>query len=113
MKLVSIIIVLAALTAGCNMADQQSDSAREIQRGETVGDLEPAVVVEPDSVSIFLSVEGFRNVQRMCVQGNGIYVTSRGGVTVNSDGTVSGSSSGGSLPSGIDVVEGDPTCPGR
>lgn len=89
-----LLVILAVLgTTACN--DAQRDSGRRLQQGERTGDLPPAVVVEPDSIEVYLNVDGFRNVSRLCVDGNGIYVTSRGG---------------GESASGIAVVADDAPC---
>lgn len=109
--IVLLAVMLAFVTVACDPQEAQTDSTREVVAAEQeVTDLPPAQIVEPESIEIYLNVDGFRNVARLCVDGNGIYVTSRGGVTVNSSGEVSTTDTGGSLPSSIAAIPNDPGC---
>lgn len=96
--LAALLVVLALLSTACEGNAVQEDAATD------------AEIVEADSLTVMLMPEGFRNVAIACLDGNGVYVTSRGGVTVTSSGELSTTSSGGSLPSGIEVIPEDPRC---
>lgn len=105
---IGLVLVLGLTACG---SDQQGDSQREIVAGEVdVEALPPATIAEPDTIDVYLNVEGFRNVARLCIDGTAVFVTSRGGVNIDSSGNISGTASGGSLPSSIAVSPADPGC---